>query len=72
MIKDEDGNYYFCELDKNVTLWFRYIPVYHQIMKNPIARREMRDDPGVKFMRKGYRIFYSLLFLLLLIATIYK
>lgn len=39
-----------------ISLWFEYLPVYHEITKNPEACRAMRNDPGMKFMRAGLRI----------------
>lgn len=44
------------EIDKNVTLWCQYNDTYIDIQRDPYKRSRMRNDEGVKFMEKGWRI----------------
>jgi len=57
------------EIDKKATLWWDYNDVYiNKVQKNPRARSNMYNDPGVKFMRKGWWIVGFIIFLLNVIA----
>lgn len=58
---------YIREADRNITLWLRYERVYHRLRKNPRAREALKNDPGVKFMRAGWRIFWIVVLLLFVI-----
>lgn len=48
-------------------LWLKYLPVLHDIQTNPRARRAMRHDPGVVWMKRGCLIAF-VIFVLLIVA----
>jgi hypothetical protein len=42
-------------------LWLTYNDTYiNDVQSNPRARHAMRNDPGVKFMRHGWWIFWAI------------
>ena len=45
-------------------LWLEYNDAYIKIQRNPRLRTTMQNDPGVKFMRRGWDILLIVVLLL--------
>ena len=54
---------------KNILLWLQYNDDYIRIRKNPKANAYMQNDPGVKFMRRGWRIVFVIICILYIIGS---
>ena len=51
----------------NVNLWLNYNNTYIGIKKSGPKSYGTRDDPGVAFMKKGWRIFWIIIFVIALL-----
>ena len=49
-------------------LWLDYNDTYIKIQKGPRLRAAMQYDPGVKFMRRGWNIFFIILVIISIIG----
>lgn len=54
------------ELDETITLWSNYNRTYFNIRKNPRAANALWNHPGMKFMRRGWRIVAIIIFIIYL------
>lgn len=52
------------DLLHRINLWLNYQDTYMEIRKNKQLYAYMQDDPGVKFMRRGWAIVWLIFFAL--------
>ena len=69
LIQREEAQILIKKALHNYKLWKQYNPVYFYIQSKPSLRRQMKNDPGVKFMERGWTI---ILVIIIIAITIYR